>query len=286
MNLRQIRTKIKAIENIKKITNAMELVSSVKMKKTQREYFEGKPYRDFLNTMVERLIDHINKNVSPLLGGNNSVREKLYIVIASNKGLCGSFNYFLFKEIAQLLEKEKPSFVVWGRKATQFLYRVGAKIIGDFSDYPPASAVSALFDFVLNKFLEKEFGEIFLLYNQFISPTVYRPVKKRILPLKIETEDKKTTTGEDYLFEPSADTLVDPLLRNLIELQIHDAVLSSQASEHSARMIAMKNATDNAKELVYNLTLLRNRVRQEKITYELLDMITAKESITPSDFNY
>jgi len=284
MNLRQIRTKIKAIDNIKKITNAMQLVSSVKMKKAQREYLEGKPYRDFIAMMVKRFSYQINRNISPLLEEKKEINEKLYIVIGSNKGLCGTFNYLILKEVNNLL-KEKVSFIVWGKKITQILVRVGAKILADFSDYSPEIVVSPIFDLALNKFLNSESSEVYLLYNQFISATSYHPIHKKILPISLEVSinEKNEIVKKEYLVEPSPEKIIDPLLRNMVELQIRDAILSSQASEHSARMIAMKNATDNATELVYNLTLLRNRVRQEKITYELLDMITAKESINPGN---
>lgn len=284
MNLRQIRTKIKAIDNIKKITNAMQLVSSIKMKKAQKEYLEGKPYRDFLTTLANRLLGHINKSISPLLNDSLLSNKKAYIIIASNKGLCGSFNYFLLKEVVKILDKNTNDFIVWGKKASQFLYRIGANIVADFSDYSSTAVVSSIFDLILAGFLEKKYGEVFIIYNQFISATSFKPICKRILPIKIDYQDNnKKVETDDYLIEPSPQSLVEPLLRNLVELQIRDAILSSQASEHSARMIAMKNATDNAQELVYDLTMLRNRVRQEKITYELLDMITAKESITPSN---
>jgi F-type H+-transporting ATPase subunit gamma len=283
MNLRQIRTKIKAVDNIKKITNAMELVSSIKMKKAQREYLEGKPYRDFLGDLAQKLLGHISRSVSSLLS-DNYVNKKAYIVIASNKGLCGSFNYFLMKEVVKILDNNDKEFIVWGKKASQFLFRVGGRVVADFSDYSSTAVVSPIFDLALNGFLEKKYGEVFIIYNQFISATTFKPVCKRILPIKIDYQDNnKKVEIDDYLIEPSPQTLVEPLLRNLVELQIRDAILSSQASEHSARMIAMKNATDNARELAYDLTLLRNRVRQEKITYELLDMITAKESITQSN---
>jgi F-type H+-transporting ATPase subunit gamma len=284
MNLRQIRTKIKAIDNIKKITNAMEMVSSIKMKKAQREYLEGKPYREFLRSLAERLIDHINKKISPLLDDSYINEKKAYVVIASNKGLCGSFNYFLMKEVVKILDRDKIDFIVWGKKASQFLYRIGAKIIADFSDYSSTIVVPSVFNMILTGFLEKKYGEVFILYNQFISAAASKPTCKIILPIKInyENNNRKVET-DDYLIEPSPEILVDPLLRNLVELQIRDAILSSQASEHSARMIAMKNATDNAQELANDLTMLRNRVRQEKITYELLDMITAKESITSAN---
>lgn len=279
MNLRQIRKKIKAVDNIKKITNAMQLVSSIKMKKSQLEYREGKVYRDFLAQMVTELSDKIERKLSPLLQEGKG-EKKLYFIIATNKGLCGNFNYILFKKIYREIDYEKSDFVIYGKKAFDFIHRTGGKILAEFSSYKPTAVVPAVFDYLLKIFLDGQYQQVFLVYNQFISSTNYESKIEKIIPLTLsETREKTISLSFYYLIEPSPTEILDRLLKDTIEQRIRDAVLSSQAGEHSARMIAMKNATDNAKEIGWQLTLLRNKLRQEKITYELLDMMTAKESI-------
>ncbi len=280
MNLRQVRKKIKAVQNIKKITNAMQLVSSVKMKKAQFEYKEGKIYRDFLTEMVRELSKGLKKDSSIFLKENLSGND-VYLLITSNKGLCGIFNYLIFKKILKEISIKDNFFICYGKKGVDFVYRLQGKILADFSKNSPTTVVSAIFDFVLEKYYQGEIKNLYLVYNKFISATKYESQIEKILPISLELNDQKIIkeVNLQYLIEPSSMALINSLLKNFVEQKIRDAILSSLAGEHSARMIAMKNATDNAKEIEIGLTGLRNKLRQEKITYELLDMITAKESV-------
>ncbi len=280
MNIRQVRKKIKAVGNIRKITNAMQLVSSIKMKKAQMEYKEGKIYRDFLTEMVKELSKGLRKDSSVFLTENKSGSD-IYILITSNKGLCGVFNYLIFKKISKELTVKDNLFICYGKKGADFIHRLQGKILADFSKTLSSVVVSAIFDFILEKYYQGEIRNVYLIYNKFISSTKYETQIEKILPLTLENENGKSLTNINlqYVIEPSEKDLIDNLFKNFIEQKIRDAILSSYAGEHSARMIAMKNATDNAKEIEIGLTGLRNKLRQEKITYELLDMITAKESV-------
>lgn len=282
MNLRLVRKKIKAVDNIKKITNAMQLVSSIKMKKSQMEYREGKFYRQFLEKMVKELVGKIDKQLSPLLSAGPG-KKNLYFVISTNKGLCGNFNFILFKKIYQQINFTDSDFIIYGKKGMEFINRFGGKILADFSGFKPQNVISAIFDYSLKTFFTGEYKNFFIVYNRFISSTTYNPVIEKVIPVSLEEKEEETNnTALRYLIEPSPKEILDSLLKDNIEQKIRDAVLSSQAGEHSARMSAMKNATDNAKEIGYHLTLLRNKLRQEKITYELLDMTTAMESMKDS----
>lgn len=279
MNLRQIRKKIKAVDNIKKITNAMGMISSIKMKKAQEQYKEGKLYRDFLHQMVTELANKLEKEISPFLKEGEG-EKNLYLIISSNKGLCGNFNFAIFRKIYNEINFERGDFVVYGKKGAEFINRSGGKILADFSIYKLSTMISAVFEYLLKAFLTGEYQNVFIVYNRFISPTVYEPLIEKIIPLTINKIKEKTAAiTSSYLIEPSPKKILDSLIKDSIEQKIRDSFLSSQVSEHASRMIAMKNATDNAKEIGYQLTLIRNKLRQEKITYELLDMITAKESI-------
>jgi len=286
MNLRQIRTKIKAVDNIKKITNAMELISSIKMKKAQQEYLEGRQYSQYFNIIFQKVINQVrNKNLL-LMNNHAKVDRRLYIIIGSNKGLCGTFNLNIYKKIIEIDLNNSPAFIIIGKKISSLLSKIGAEVLADFSNYNPSEIISPLFDFVVNKFIDGEFKEVYIIFNQFFSGVVSKPIQKKLLPIDLINKnigDEEKNNGierEEVIIEPSLQILAEKIFSSLIELEIRDAILSSQVSEHAARMLAMKNATDNAKELVYNLILIRNRIRQEKITYELLDMITAKESIS------
>ncbi len=281
MNIRQVRKKIKTIGNVKKITKAMELVSAVKMRKAQQEEIEGRPYRDTLDSVITKISKLIDTKFSALLKTNNSNRE-LIILVSSNKGLCGSFNFNLFRYSVKNIDFANSDFIILGKKAGGLVGRMGGKILADFSTNKPLNSISAIFDMALKKFLAGEYGSVSLVYNRFISALKYEPVKERVLPVKFEIVPKKgeeKTVEEEYLIEPSPEAIIDSLLHDFVEEKIRGAVISNEAGEHSARMIAMKNATDNAGELIYDMTLLRNKLRQQKITYELLDMITAKESV-------
>lgn len=282
MNLREVRKKIKSISNVKKITGAMGLVSAIKMKKAQEKALKGKPYREGLERILKRLVEGVDPSLSSLLQPNESDRE-LVIFIASNKGLCGSFNVNLFKFSVDNLDFNRTDFIVVGKKAILVINRLGGNIIADFSSNRPLLNVSAIISLSLTRFLEGKCRRVWLVYNRFISALKYQPVKEEIIPVSfIEKLGEIKKEEVEYIIEPSPQLIIEPLLKSFIEEKIRGAIISSEAGEHSARMIAMKNATDNAKGLIYELTLFRNKLRQEKITYELLDMITAKESVEMS----
>jgi len=280
MNLREIRNKIRSVNNIKKITHAMQMVSAVKMKKAQAIAMEGAYYRDALTRIINKLSGSVEEDYSPLLKKNKS-KKTLVIVISSNKGLCGSFNYGLFRLIAKRTALAQVDYLTVGQKAIEFLNSNKANIIADFSSRQPIDNVSAIFNFVVRKFLDSDYQKIYLAYNKFISPLRNEPVFNLLLPLEsdLRTEATLNLKREEYLVEPNPKEVINSLLESYLEEKIREAIISSEAGEHSARMMAMKMATDNANDLSYDLTLTRNRLRQEKITAELLDMVTAKESV-------
>ncbi|MFA6005133.1 MAG: ATP synthase F1 subunit gamma [Patescibacteria group bacterium] len=293
MNLRQLKSKIKSVGNVGKITKAMQLVSAVKMKKAQLRASQGKPYRDALDETIYQIG---GKNVAfehPFMKENGKATRKLAIVISSNKGLCGVFNFNLFKFLlVQIPDFARYDFVVMGSKAQQFLFHVGGSIIADFSSQMPFEAnTTAVFSLVRDKFLGGSYSSIELFYNQFVSSLSCKPTKKMLLPIHFEEEESRITNHgskmkdetqgikKEYIVEPDQKTVLEGLFNFYLESDIRGAIHESEASEHSARMIAMKNATDNSTDLVSRLTLLRNGLRQEKITNELLDMNTAKLAV-------
>lgn len=281
MNLRQVRSKIKSVKNVKKITKAMQLVSAVKMRKAQQVAVEGRPYNETLEHIINKIVPTVEVKSSPLLAEpvkHEKKEHELIILVSSNKGLAGAFNVNLFRVLLKIENIKQCDFVTLGKKGAFFANNFGKSVIADFSSGNPSIEVSAVFDLVLEKFIAKEYTKISLIYNKFISTLRSEVVKETILPITLETESKPESS-QDYVVEPTRQELLDFVLKSYVESRIRNAVLDSEAAEHSARMIAMKNATDNANDLIITFTSLGNKLRQNKITSELLDMITAKESI-------
>ncbi|QQS43682.1 ATP synthase F1 subunit gamma [Candidatus Roizmanbacteria bacterium] len=291
MNIRTVRKKNKSIRNVRKITKAMQMVSAVKMRKAQQLEVESRPYRDGLTELIAKLIKKVDPSKAKLLQVDVSQAEKrLVIVVSSNKGLAGSFNVNIFRYALSAIQDFKDvELVTVGSKGTQFFGRLqDAHILADFSGSNLIIEASPLFDFVLEQFQTGKFKSISIIYSQFISTMRSQVVEETLLPLtsvevkediKEEGQEKKKFENTDILIEPSPTEILESLLMSFIENKIRGALISSEAVEHSARMMAMKSATDNASDLIYQLTLLSNRLRQEKITYELLDMINAIESV-------
>lgn len=283
MNIRQARKKIKSVTNVRKITKAMQLVSAIKMKKAQLAALEGRAYEEHLENIIRKVVIKIDINLSILLSPNQDLKptKDLAIVISTNKGLCGGFNMNLFRFISNEVDFKSTEFVVVGKKAS-ILNRLGAKIIADYSSNTPLNNVSALFQLALNHFTKGNYKSVTLYYNKFISTLKVEPIKYVLLPLALpmSKEDIQLEKyASEYTIEPEPAEIINPLLYSFIEDKIQNAIIQTEAGEHSSRMIAMKNATENANDVIYSLTMLRNKLRQEKITNELLDMITAKESV-------
>lgn len=295
MNLRVVRKKTKSIKNVRKITKAMQMVSAVKMKKAQQAEFESRPYREGLTELIAKIGGKVDSSFSPILQVDTSKAKKsLIIVVTSNKGLAGPFNVNIFRYlISKNFKFQDVDFVTVGSKGSQFLGRItGAHILADFSSGILTNEASAIFTFVLEKYFTGEYKEIAVLYNRFISTTRSEVTEDVLLPFNLVGQQKEAASvqnnknsgepkesGVEYLIEPSPEEILNELLKSFLEQKIRGGLISSEAVEHSSRMMAMKSATDNATEIIYELTLLGNRLRQEKITNELLDMITAKESV-------
>jgi F-type H+-transporting ATPase subunit gamma len=208
------------------------------------------------------------------------------VVISTNKGLCGGFNTNLLRAITHWFTNDQMSqfvFVTMGKKAESFLVRHKNKLLADFSDSLPFSLhIGAVTKFIVDGYIKGEFKDVYLIYNNFISALKQDPIKKKILPIsefELSVTDQKKTQSLEFIVEPKVETIIDSLLINYLENQVRDAILESEASEHSARMIAMKNATDNAIELMDLLTLEYNKARQEKITYEIAEIVTARLAV-------
>lgn len=278
MNFRQVRKKIKSVNSVKKITKAMQLVSAVKMKKAQGAVVESRPYRETLEQIIRRISTTADPSISALMRPATGTRE-LIIFVSSNKGLCGGFHLNLYRYMIKNVDFQKVDFITVGKKGAMFVTKMGGKLLANFYGHTPITEVSALFTIAVSNFLGKNYNTVSIVYNKFISQLRSEQVKETLLPVTLPTHVQQQVRVKEYLIEPSPYEILDALLKSFVEEKIRGAIMSSEAVEHSSRMMAMKNATDNANDVIYNLTLLGNKLRQSKITMELLDMITAKESV-------
>ncbi len=277
-NIRLIKNRIKSAKNISQITKAMELVAASKMRKAQAEAIAGKLYAEKIRDMVFRLASRTDVSNHPLLMSPlMDTKKRLVILISTNKGLCGGLNITLFRSMV----KEYPSFntiefISLGRKGTNFVTQMHGVLKADFSDKIPfIDSVPALTQLLTEAFLSGDIAGVDIVYNEFVSALKQIPRKKVLLPLTLNGLPQESV-GPDFLIEPGVSEVFDALLPHYLENQVRDAVLQADASEHSARMVAMRNATDNALSFMEELTLMYNKARQEKITYEISDIVTAR----------
>ena len=288
-NTRDIRRRIKSIRSTAQITKAMQMVAASKMRRAQQSALAGRSYADLMNKVLVSLQRRTDPNLHPLLE-IRPVRKELVLIISTDKGLAGALNTNLFREVAQF-DVDKTSFVVTGRKAMQFVARTRRELLADFElkDAPSFVETKAIARFVAEKFLGREVDKVSVAYTHFINTINQRPVVETLLPISRFDLGEKTGAPADlnrdndplvgYLFEPSPEAVLDYMLPYYLQYQVYQMILDARASEHSARMVAMKNATDNAHQFIKDLTLEYNKMRQAGITTELLEIATAQMAL-------
>lgn len=278
-NIRLIKNRIKSAKNISQITKAMELVAASKMRKAQAAAIAGKLYAEKIHDMVFTLAARTDVTNHPLLEINQkAAKRRLVIFVSTNKGLCGGLNSVLFRETLHAYGDFRTlDFVSLGKKGTSFITQMHGTLTADFSDRTPfVDTVPAVTQMLTDLYLSGAVEGVDIVYNEFVSVLKQLPRKKTILPLTLTVDHKEDLPQGEFLIEPSVREVFDALLPHYIENQVRDAFLQAEASEQSARMIAMRNATDNALSFMDALTLVYNKARQEKITYEISDMVTAR----------
>ena len=283
-NTQDIRRRIKSIRNTAQITKAMQMVAASKMRKAQQHALAGRPYARLMNRVLVSLQQRTDHKLHPLLQVRE-VKKELVIVISTDKGLAGALNTNLLREAANF-DADKTVYVVAGRKARQFLVRTRRQILADFElkDAPSFTETKPIAQFATEKFLAGEVDRVSVLYTQFINTINQKPVVRTLLPISNfevtqATEQHRGDPMNSYVFEPSAEAVLDYMLPYYLQYQVFQMILDARASEHSARMVAMKNATDNAKQFIKDLTLEYNKMRQASITTELLEISTAQMAV-------
>ncbi len=282
-NLRDIRRRIKSVKNTAQITKAMQMVAASKMRKAQLAALAGRDYAQLLNRVIVSVRDAIEPGCHPLLERRDGGKE-LVILMTTDKGLCGALNTNVLREAASY-DPAKTLFVSIGRKGTQFLARLKRQMIADFplQERPTFPQCKQISKFCIEKFLDHTVDKVTLLYPRFINTLTQAPTAYPILPITsldevgIKTDYEPLPPIEGGLeFEPSPDAVLEAILPAYIHYLVYQTQLGTRASEHSARMVAMKSATDNAKNLVKDLTLEYNKARQAGITNEILEISTAQ----------
>lgn len=275
-----LRRRIKSVKNTAQITKAMQMVAASKMRKAQAAAIAGRPYQEMLARVLAAVKGRVDPGDHQLLAVR-PVNKELILIFSTDKGLCGPLNANLFRELGEV-DREKSEFAVSGRKAVQFITRTRRNLTADFAlkDTIEFSEIRPIAKFVSDKFISDEIDQVRVLYSKFVNTLVQQPVLRTLLPIPVEELGIKGPQGAgEYLFEPDEQSVLDAILPHYLAFQLFQMALDARASEHSARMVAMKNATDNAKELIKDLTLEYNKVRQANITTELLEITTAQLAV-------
>lgn len=288
---REMRMRIRSVKNISQVTRALEAVSASKVRHAVNAVNATRPYA----TKAWQVLTHVaaqpgRGQLHPLLTERASVRNTLAVVITGDRGLAGAYNTNIIRHAAQKFDNyEVPvKYIAVGRKGRDLLFRRRKQVIADFSNLPAAPSfadVSAIGRLAVDSFLNGEVDEVWLVYTNFHSMARQEPQVQRLLPLELKAEhehvivDISRKTSAAYIYEPAEGEILDEIIPRFTALQVYQAILESLASEHAARMIAMRNATDNAHELVGALQLAYNKVRQQAITNDILDIVGGAEAL-------
>ena len=282
-NIRLIRRRTRGVQGIVKITRAMEMIATSKMRRAQEQGLAGRPYSEKIRQVLADLaaLPQAGDLLHPLLQ-RRPVSKIAMVHITPDRGLCGGLNTNINRRTASfIVEQSIPvTLIAVGRKGLDFMHRYGGDIRAEFTrlgDRPSLLDTLAISRIIIDDYTNGIIDLVYLVYAQFISTMVQRPILQQILPIEPAAIPK--VQNVDYIYEPSPDEVLGELLPRFVEMQVYHAILESIASEQSARMVAMRNATENANELIEELTLMYNKARQESITNELLDIIGGAEAL-------
>ena len=295
-NTREVRLRIKSVQNIAQVTQALQAVSASKVRKSMQAMYDTRPYA----SKAWQVLTHIaaqpgRDTLHPLLTKRADIKNVLVVMISGDRGLAGAYNTNIVRFTLQHFhDYQVPvSYITVGRKGREMLFRRRKTILAEFSNLPAAPTfvdVSAIGRLAVDEFLEGHYDEVFLVYSDFINLMRQEPTIKKLLPLEVETGAQRVvdyTRAEkklsaSYIYEPGQTQILDEIVPRFTSLQVYQAIMESLASEHAARMVAMKNATDSATALGDALQLEYNQVRQQSITSEMLDIAGGAEALARS----
>jgi len=288
---KEIRGKIKSVENTKKITKAMEMVAASKMRKAQERMRQARPYSDKVRNIAANLSQANPEYRSPYMRTDGASKVDGFVVVTTDKGLCGGLNTNILRALTNRMREGQDAgrseqAVAIGNKGFSFLNRIGAKVTShavQLGDAPQLEKLIGPVKVMLDAFVAGKVDSVHLCYTKFINTMKQEPVIEQLLPLSAErlaqSVAEKAQYGWDYIYEPDAPSVIDDLLTRYVEALVYQAVAENMASEQSARMVAMKAATDNAGSLIGELKLIYNKTRQAAITKELSEIVSGAAAV-------
>lgn len=295
---REIKRRIRSIQNTHKITKAMEMVAAAKMRKAVRQVLATRAYANAAWQIVKDLSAKTDPSHHPLLQKHDKVKKIGLVLITSNRGLCAGFNREIVENVAEYINKQKEQYkelqteiILMGKKGRDIMFKYNQKVAADYTKQDVATGVAditTMAKLVVSDYISQKYDKVVVAYTDYQSAMMQKPKIKKILPVEREDDELGYISGEtkkedlkdyEYLFEPSPDLVLEQMLYRLIELQIYQALLESNASEHSARMLAMRNASDAASDMIFDLTLTYNQARQQSITAELADISAGRAAV-------
>jgi F-type H+-transporting ATPase subunit gamma len=288
---REMRLRIRSVKNISQVTRALEAVSASKVRRAVKAVMDTRPYA----SKAWQVLTHVaaqpgRGQLHPLLTERQVVKNALAVVITGDRGLAGAYNSNVIRFIAQSFDNYRVpvKYIAIGRKGRDLLFRRRKQVMADFSNLPAAPSfadVSAIGRLAVDSYLNGEVDEVFLVYTNFYTIARQTVELQKLLPLELESEHEHVISNQvrkssaAYIYEPDEREILDQIIPRFTALQVYQAILESLASEHAARMVAMRNATDNAHELVGALQLAYNKVRQQAITNDILDIVGGAEAL-------
>ncbi|MBS82658.1 MAG: F0F1 ATP synthase subunit gamma [Gammaproteobacteria bacterium] len=282
----EIRRQIKSIQNTQKITKAMEMVAASKMKKAQDQMNKARPYAEKIVNVMKHL-SHAHPEYNSSFFDIREVKKRAYIVVSSDRGLCGGLNNNLFKNLIEKTSNDKlnnieSAFSIFGNKSLSFFQRMGGEVIAQsthLGDKPTIEQLLGTIKTTVDKFLDGDIDEVYISYNSFKNTMSQIPIIEKILPIADQEKDENYDFYWDYIYEPDAEEILEALFRRYIESLVYRAIVENLACEQASRMIAMKSASDNAADLISELQLIYNKNRQAAITQELSEIISGAAAL-------
>ncbi len=274
-NLRELRSRIKSVDGTSRVTKALQMIAAAKMKKAQDKVMKGRSYSEKLDSILSNVYSSNPELFSK--SEKSKTDNNLLLLITPDRGLCGSLVSNVIRTASNYLDEDRTEreIFVLGKKGNSFMLRSKQEVSESFnvSDMPTFEEVSPISKIIIDKYSRGEFEQFNIIFSEFVSTAVQKARIKRLLPVDLDKENQVKASNADFLYEPSIASVSKALIPRYIEMNIFNAVLNSIASEHSARLVAMQNATDNANELKQDLTLDLNKARQQQVTSEILDII-------------
>ena len=287
-NLKEVRTRITSVNSTAQITSAMKMVAASKLRRAQMAIVNMRPYAKKLNAILQNVTESIDASEGNSFGDDRTINKALIVVVTSNRGLCGAFNANVAKRVIRLLNEDfsaikgKVDIITIGKKATDFFSKKGYNHVGSYDDFYSDLSfdnVSPLATELLQKYKNKEYDKIIIVYNMFKNAATQIVTAEQLLPVLPTEKVEGDEQHNNFLFEPSQKEIVESLLPSILKTQFYKTLLDSYASEHGARMTAMQQATDNAHEMIKDLKLVYNKARQAAITGEILEIVGGAEAL-------